>query len=182
MDDKREKQYIQRILDGETELFGFFLDRYSRPVYALVTPIVSSREDAEELVQDVFLKAFQHLSRYKGDASFSTWIYRIAYNAAVSFTRKRRQEYHYIEEDAINNVPDEKANSLLESTDDEERIACLMRAIEKLDPEEKTLITLFYYEERPITAIGEVLGLTLSNVKTKLHRTRKKIYLLMNKE
>lgn len=182
MNEKCEKQYIQRILDGETELFAAFLDQYSRLVYTLIVPIVLSPEDAEELVQDVFLKAFQNLGKYKGDSSFSTWIYRIAYNTAISFTRKRKLEYHYIEENAINQVSDKQSESLLEPTEDEERIVRLMQAIELLEPQEKALITLFYYEERPMTVIGEILGMTLANVKTKLHRTRKKLYLLINKE
>lgn len=182
MDVKQENRYIQRILDGETELFAYFLDRYSRQLYALIVPIVSSPEDAEELVQDAFLKAFQHLNKYKGDSAFSTWLYRIAYNTAISFTRKRKQEYHCIEENMINNVSDEEALGLLEPTDDEERMNRLLNAIELLDAEEKALITLFYYEEQPVAVVGKVLGLTLSNVKVKLHRTRKKICVLMNKE
>ena len=76
-----EAQYIARILNGETECFSVFLDRYGRPLYSLIVQIVGCPEDAEELVQDVFLKAFKNLSGYKGDCIFSTWLYRIAYKA-----------------------------------------------------------------------------------------------------
>ncbi|WP_239059528.1 RNA polymerase sigma factor [Bacteroides sp. 224] len=162
-------------------MFSLFLDRYSRPVYSLIIQIVPSSEDAEELVQDIFLKAFRSLDKYKGDASFSTWIYKIAYNMAISFTRKRKKEYLYIEENTINNVPDDEVADLLCPTDNEERIVRLMQAIDLLNTEEKTLITLFYYEEKKIEEIGVVLDLTEANVKVKLHRTRKKIYVLMNK-
>ncbi|WP_455584439.1 RNA polymerase sigma factor [Bacteroides sp.] len=175
-----ETRYIARILDGETECFSVFLDRYSRPLYSLIVQIVGCSEDAEELVQDVFLKAFRHLSNYKGECLFSTWLYRIAYNAAISATRKKKQEFFYIEENTINNVPDDKADDVLCLTDDEERIAKLIGAIERLDVEEKALITLFYYEEKSIEEIGGILKLSPGNVKVKLHRTRKKIYLLMN--
>ena len=114
------------------------------------------------------------------ESRFSTWLYRIAYNAAVSATRKKKQEFLYIEEGTINNVPDEKADEILCPTDDEERTAKLMQAIDLLNVEEKALITLFYFEEKSIEEIGEVLKLSSGNVKVKLHRTRKKIYLLMN--
>ena len=64
MEQKDESYYIKRILEGETEHFSVFLDRYSRPLYALIVQIVGCHEDAEELLQDVFLKAFRHLNRY----------------------------------------------------------------------------------------------------------------------
>ncbi|MCS2714378.1 sigma-70 family RNA polymerase sigma factor [Bacteroides thetaiotaomicron] len=93
MEQKDESYYIERILDGETEYFSVFLDRYSRPLYTLVVQIVGCPEDAEELLQDIFLKAFRNLNRYKGECRFSTWIYRIAYNTAISATRKKKQEF-----------------------------------------------------------------------------------------
>ena len=120
MEQKDESYYIKRILEGETEHFSVFLDRYSRPLYALIVQIVGCHEDAEELLQDVFLKAFRHLNRYKGECRFSTWIYRIAYNAAISATRKKKQELLYIEENTINNVPDDVADSVLARAEDEE--------------------------------------------------------------
>ena len=168
MEQKDESYYIKRILEGETEHFSVFLDRYSRPLYA------------EELLQDVFLKAFRHLNRYKGECRFSTWIYRIAYNAAISATRKKKQELLYIEENTINNVPDDVADSVLARAEDEEQVDRLSRAIDQLNGEEKALITLFYYEEKSLEEIGEVLKISISNVKVRLHRTRKKICVLMN--
>ena len=175
-----EAQYIARILNGETECFSVFLDRYGRPLYSLIVQIVGCPEDAEELVQDVFLKAFKNLSGYKGDCIFSTWLYRIAYNTAISATRKKKHEFLYIEENAINNVPDEKVATLFEPTDDEERISRLAHAVDLLSVEEKALITLFYYEEKSIEEVGGILKLTVANVKVRLYRVRKKLYLLMN--
>lgn len=180
MEQKDESYYIKRILDGETEYFSVFLDRYSRPLYTLIVQIVGCHEDAEELLQDVFLKAFRNLNRYKGECRFSTWIYRIAYNAAISATRKKKQELLYIEENTIHNVPDDVADSVLTQAEDEEQVDCLSRAIGQLNGEEKALITLFYYEEKSLEEIGEVLKISISNVKVRLHRTRKKICVLMN--
>ena len=119
MEQKDEISYVKRILDGETELFSVFLDSYSHSLYSLIVQIVRCPEDAEELVQDVFLKAFRHLQRYKGECRFSTWLYRIAYNEAISATRKKKQEYFCIEESIINNLPDEKIENLMDPTEDE---------------------------------------------------------------
>lgn len=175
MEQKDEIHYINRIREGETELFSVFLDRYSRPLYALIVQIVGCPEDAEELLQDVFLKAFRSLNGYKGECSFSTWLYRIAYNMAVSATRKKKQEVFYIEESMINNVSDEKVDVMIASTDDD----VLSRAIGLLGVEEKMLITLFYYEGKSLEEIGEILKMSVGNAKVKLHRTRKKLYILM---
>ena len=147
MEQEDEIYYITRILDGETEYFSVLLDRYSRPLYSLIVQIVGCPEDAEELLQDVFLKAFRNLSGYKQECRFSTWLYRIAYNTSISATRKRKQEFLYIEESAINNVPDEKIDEMIALGGDEEQIECLRKAIDQLEGEEKALITLFYYEE-----------------------------------
>lgn len=181
MELKDEAQCIARILDGEVEHFSLFLDRYSRPLHALIVQIIGCHEDAEELVQDVFLKAFRSLGSYKGECRFSTWLYRIAYNVAISATRKKKHEFLYIEEHAIHQVSNEKVDALLGAVDNEERVGQLTQAIDLLTVEEKALITLFYYEEKSMEEVGEILELTLSNVKVRLHRTRKKLYLLMNR-
>lgn len=180
MEQKDEIYYITRILDGETEYFSVLLDRYSRPLYSLIVQIVGCPEDAEELLQDVFLKAYRNLSGYKRESKLSTWLYRIAYNVAISATRKKKQEFLYIEESTINNVPDEKAHEVIDLAGDEEQINRLVSAIDHLSGEEKALITLFYYEDKSIEEISEVMKLSVSNVKVRLHRTRKKIYVLMN--
>lgn len=86
-----ETHIIHRILKGETSLYEYFLDKYSQQVFILIIRIVENQEDAEELTQDTFLKAFEHLSSFKAESSFSTWIYRIAYNTAISATRKKNK-------------------------------------------------------------------------------------------
>lgn len=175
-----ENAYIKRILNGETELFAYFLDRYSRPLYSLIIQIVSSPEDTEEILQDVFLKAFQSLGGYRGNSSFSTWLYRIAYNKAISATRKQKNECFYIEESIINNVSDDEAEHIMVLSDNEEQLLKLSHAIGQLSADEKALITLFYYEEKTIDEVALIFALTQVNVKVKLHRIRKKLYVLMN--
>lgn len=180
MNVREETTYIRRILDGETELYSCFLDRYSRPMYSLVIQIVSGSEDAEEIVQDVFLKAFNSLHTYRGDSSFSTWLYRIAYNMAIGFARKKKREYIAIEENLLNSIPDDKADSVLFPTDDEEKIMKLTEAIGMLSSEETAIITLFYYEEKSVDEVAQITKLSPSNVKVRLHRARKKLYVILS--
>jgi len=168
--------YIKRILDGETNLFSFFLERYSRPVYSLIIQIIPNHEDAEELTQDAFVKAFRKLATFKNDCSFSTWLYRIAYNTAVSATRKRKAIFPVLDESMIENIPEETIDAFFANDDDEEMLQRLEQAIDYLNSEEKALITLYYMEGKPISDIAPILGLTSENIKVKLFRVRKKLY------
>ena len=88
-----EGDSIRRILAGETGLYSVFIQRYSPQVFALIVKMVSCPEDAEELTQDVFVKAFNKLDSFKGKSGFSTWLYRIAYNTAISALRKKRRVF-----------------------------------------------------------------------------------------
>lgn len=90
MRSENENILLQRILGGETDLFSHFVERYSNLIFSLIVRVVISKEDAEEITQDVFLKAFQKLHTFNGKCSFSTWLYGIAHNSAVSATRKKK--------------------------------------------------------------------------------------------
>ena len=169
--------YIQRIQAGDTACFACLLDKYSRPVHSLILKVVRNREDAEELAQDVFMKVFKHLSSFKGECSFSTWIYRIAYNTAISETRKKRHEFLAIEESVINNVSEQEVAEALDRTDSSDQIQMLDAALAQLPPDERAIILLFYMKEKTIDEVATITGLTASNIKVKLHRIRKKLFL-----
>ncbi len=182
MENLTEQDLIQSILDGNTHSFSVLLKRYQRPIHSLVRQIVSNREDAEELTQDVFLKAFRKLDTFKGGSSLSTWLYRIASNTAVSATRKKRLVYPEFDENQFANLPDETVDEISEKENDEAQLQRLENAIERLNPEEKALISLYYTENKPLTEVALILNLSSDNAKVKLHRTRKKIVLLLNNE
>jgi len=169
-----EQELIARILDGHAEDFGYFLERYSQEAFAIVVRLVPQQEDAEELVQDAFVRAFNRLETFAGRSSFSTWICRIAYTTAISWLRKRRMKYLSIDEQ-----PKLTDTEVDEALDDESRIEELRRAITLLKPDEQTLITLFYYDNRPLNDIAYILDAEPNTLATRLHRIRRKLYLLM---
>ena len=169
-----EQELIARILDGHAEDFGYFLERYSQEAFAIVVRLVPQQEDAEELVQDAFVRAFNRLETFEGRSSFSTWICRIAYTTAVSWLRKRRMKYLSIDEQ-----PKLTDTEVDEALDDESRIEELRRAITLLKPDEQTLITLYYYDNRPLNDIAYILDAEPNTLATRLHRIRRKLYLLM---
>jgi len=171
--------YIEKIQAGETECFSVLLDRYSQSVFSLIIKIAGSREDAEELTQDVFLKVFRSLTSFQGNSLFSTWLYRIAYNVAISATRKKKYEWTTIEESMIENLSESEINDDVEQLEKEEQLNRLEKALGQLLPDERALVTLFYMQEKQIDEIASITGLSISNVKVKLHRIRKKMLVLM---
>lgn len=180
MDANNDLYNIKKVLEGDTAAFSGILQRYSNRIFAVIVRIVGCREDAEELTQDVFMKVFSSLKQYKGNSEFSTWIYRIAYNTAISYTRKQRKEISYIDESLYENISEEEVDALFNRTDNSEKIEQLEQSVARLTGEEKALLSLFYTDMRPINEIAEITGLTETNVKTKLHRIRKKLYIIMS--
>ncbi|MBQ7822956.1 MAG: RNA polymerase sigma factor [Bacteroidaceae bacterium] len=180
MDANNDLYNIKKVLEGDTAAFSGILQRYSNRIFAVIVRIVGCREDAEELTQDVFMKVFSSLKQYKGNSEFSTWIYRIAYNTAMSYTRKQRKEIPYIDESLYENISEEEVDALFNRTDNSEKIEQLEQSVARLTGEEKALLSLFYTDMRPINEIAKITGLTETNVKTKLHRIRKKLYIIMS--
>lgn len=177
-----EQHIIAQVLGGKTEAFSYFMDTYGQQVYTLIVRMVGSEEDAEELTQDTFMKAFNHLSSFCGNSSFSTWVYRIAYNTALSALRKHpSREVLTFDEGVWNRLSDTEIDESLDC-EEEHRLESLQRALRRLSPDEQAIVTLFYEEEKSIAELAEILKQTESNVKVKLHRIRKKLYLLIKEE
>jgi RNA polymerase sigma-70 factor (ECF subfamily) len=169
---------IQRIIKGEREAFALLMERYGSKVYGLAARLVGNDLEAEETTQETFIQAFTHLSDFRGEADFGSWLYRIAYNTALKNLRRRKTVVLPIDDRLTDSVSDEAADTALaEAT--EERIAMVEAALQRLTPDDRTLVTLFYYEERPTRDIAYVLGTTVSNVTTRLHRVRKRLYLII---
>lgn len=179
MESLSDTYYIERILAGDTSCFASLFDRYGKQVYAWVCRVIQNREDAEELTEDVFVKAFQHLESFRGESDFLTWLYRIAYNLSISAVRKKKVEYLAIEDSQLSNISEEMIQDQLGQADSSERLDLLDWALEQLPPDDRALILLFYKEDKSIEELAQITGLSIANIKVKLHRTRKKLYILM---
>jgi len=173
---KEDNFYIERIKQGDTAAFATLVDKHKDMVFTICVKIVRKAEDAEELAQDVFLKVYEKLESFRGDARFSTWLYRIAYNAAISKTRKRRLEVEALDDFTINNYSVDDIKEELQTIDKEEQQVLLKKAMESLSDDDYLIIKLFYLKELPVKDISEITGLSQANIKVKLHRIRKKMY------
>ena len=169
-----EQRLIVRILDGHAEDYGYFLERYGGEVFAIVSRLVPNREDAEELTQDAFVRAYSRLDSFIGRSSFSTWVCRIAYTVAVSWLRKKRIRYLNIDDHP--HASDAEVDEVL---DNESRLDELREAIALLRPDEQMLLELFYFESRPLADIAYILDVEPGTIATRLHRVRRKLYSIM---
>ncbi len=171
--------YLERIKKGETSAFAALVEKHKDMVFTIIVKIVKRPEDAEEIAQDVFLKVFEKLESFRGESKFSTWLYRIAYNAAISKTRQRRLEVQALDDFTINNYSLDEVKEELEAVSPEEQQTLLKSALEELSDDDYLIVKLFYLEELPVKDISQITELSQANVKVKLHRIRKKLYCTM---
>lgn len=176
-----EQRLIRKVREGDAEAFAPLVERYSRPIFALVVGIVGQREEAEELTQDIFLKAYTRLSTFGGRSTFSTWLYRIACNTALSAVRSRRRRFALFDSDRSERLPELSDDGELTELSEAQEQALLV-ALDRLDPDERALIQLHYYENRPLSECGEILSISESNAKVRLHRIRKKLGLWISEK
>jgi RNA polymerase sigma factor (sigma-70 family) len=173
--------YLKLVLEGNTSKFSYFIEKYKGMAFSIAFRIIDNREDAEEIVQDAFLKAFKSLEKFRKDSKFSTWFYRIVVNSSLSRARSKRPESSSIDEDDIADVVVESVESAYRGLALSEQKKFIHLALEELSIEDRLLLTLYYLNENSIDEIMEITGITQENVKMKLHRARNKMYKILNK-
>ncbi len=173
---KEDEFYINRVTAGDNNAFAGLVDKHKEMVFTIVVKILRNREDAEEVAQDTFVKAFKALDSFKREARFSTWLYRIAYNAAISRSRKKQHEFTAIDENMIENYTTDVVSKSINELDADEQVSAINTLMGKLPEEENLLLTLFYKKEKSVEEISEITGYSQSNVKVKLYRIRKRMY------
>jgi RNA polymerase sigma-70 factor (ECF subfamily) len=167
---------IRNVLEGDTEAFGILVDRYGNMVFQVVFRISGNREEAEDLSQEVFIRAFRQLGQFRGDAAFSSWLYRIAWNLSMDRLDKRKKEA-WIELDKLTDTHtlNTAISEPYQAMDMAERKRSLTLEIEKLDAPDRLLIELYYRDDKTVKEIAWIMGIGESNVKIRLHRIRKKL-------
>jgi RNA polymerase sigma-70 factor (ECF subfamily) len=173
--------YLQQIIAGNARAYTFLVDKHKDMVFSIALKILHNREDAEEVAQDAFVKAYQSLSGFKNEAKFSTWLYRIVYNSAISKVRKKKLELSPLDDSTINNYSDDTMDSNFFLVEEPDQFELLQKALQSLPEDENVIVSLFYQNDNSIEDISAITGLTVANVKVKLHRIRKKLYIEMQK-
>jgi len=172
---------IERVKQGDPEAFASLVNRYKAPAFSIALKILKNSEDAEEVVQEAFVRAFQNIKRFREESKFSTWLYRIVYNSCISEIRKNRRESVPLEKVAEHDPGFHDIDDALKQLSGKEAKAIVREALEFLNPADYTLLTLYYYEDKPLKEIGKVMGLKYGNVKVKIQRARGKLHETLTK-
>ena len=176
MTQPKDQIYIDKVLEGDTSSYSYLVEKYKDMAYTVALKIVRNAEDAEEVAQDSFIKAFQQLRTFQGKSKFSTWLYTIVYRTAISKTRKKKIEVTAIDEYVIDNYSTDTSFSQIEELKYEEQQKYIKAAIDRLPELDALLVTLFYMNDNSLDEIEKITGYTKTNIKVRLFRARKKLY------
>ena len=178
MSDLTETAIVEAVRKGRREGQTEMVSRYAERVFAMIVRQVPDVMDAQELMQDAFMRAFDHIDSYDPHkASLSTWLCRIAYRLTLDFLKRRRPMIVSLEDTKVwqTDISDEVLEAEL-STGREERIEQLQKVINDLPDDERMLLTLYYFEDRPLTEIAYITGIDAKPLANRLYRTRKKLF------
>ena len=173
-----DNSIIERILSGDKSGYRDLANRHKDYAFTVAYKIAGTREDAEEIAQDAFIQAFQALPTFNQEAKFTTWFYRIVFNAALMFKRKNRIRAEDIELSQSAQYVTADTDKNLKITEQRQYI---QKAFNHLSPDDVTIITLFYLKERSLEEIAQVVGISAETVKVKLCRARKRLAETMSK-
>lgn len=167
-----DKDLLLRIKQGHRDAYRELIQRHSSYVMSICMQVLRNREEAEEVAQDTFVKAFKYIDSFNGTSKFRTWLYQIAYRTSIDCYR-RRKRVESIDEPQYNNIADQDTS--IERIDNQDMRAHIEKMLELMTQEEAVIIRMFYFEEMNVKELCVILEMTDSNVKIKLFRARKKL-------
>lgn len=177
-----EAAYVRRVQEGDVAAFDFLVSKYRERLFSVVYNMTSNREDAADLVQESFIKAFRSIRRFQGKSSFFTWLYRIAVNTSLSHLKKNRLRRFF----SLENINDEASSSeiveVLSAKTKTEKGAIigelqerLNEAMQKLSPKHRTVVVLFEIEGLSHQEISEIMGCSVGTVRSRLHYAKQQL-------
>ncbi|MES2651027.1 MAG: sigma-70 family RNA polymerase sigma factor [Bacteroidota bacterium] len=167
---------ITAVLAGQTAEYAVLVKRHQRFVFTLAMRFAKNREDAEEIAQDCFVKAYRALGTFRQTSKFTTWLYAITYTTAMTFLRKKRLDTSSINDDEhVLQIANSGTDFDADTVERKSTYAYLNQAIDMLLPDDVAIITLFYKGEQSLEEIATALNMEANTVKVKLHRARARL-------
>ncbi|MBD0279397.1 MAG: sigma-70 family RNA polymerase sigma factor [Bacteroidota bacterium] len=177
-----DSEIISQVVRGDQNAYATLVERYQNYVFTIVLRYVKNREDAEEVAQDVFIKAYRSLADFKGTAKFSTWLYTVTTTTCITFLRKNKLEVHSLDNEKVFAAADNiDSGARANQIEQKSRVNMVNEAIRLLNPEDAQIITLFYKGEQTLEEIARILGKEPNTVKVQLHRARGRLKEKMQK-
>jgi RNA polymerase sigma factor (sigma-70 family) len=168
-------ELIEQTLAGNQAAYADLVKRHQRFVFTLARRFSKNREDAEEIAQDCFIKAYRSLSSFQRQSKFSTWLYSIVYTTAMTFLRKKRVDTDSIDDESVYVQLENHSGYDSNSAENRSRSYYLNQAITQLLPDDAAIITLFYMGEQSLDEISQALAIAPNTVKVKLFRARQRL-------
>lgn len=181
MDCDQEKTWTHAAAEGDLEAYGHLIRLYKDMVFSLSLTILKNRQDAEDLCQDVLVKAFRMLPQYRHEAPLKAWLYRITYHEGLNRLKNLRRTRSTVEIDEAAYSNTSAYNSAVVGLENIDRKKMLHHALDHLSTQDQVLIQAYYFEDLSIREMSEMTGLSESNVKIKLHRSRKILHQVLQK-
>lgn len=180
--EQSDREIVREVLNGNPDLFEVLVARYEKPIFNYVYGMVRHRQDAEDLTQEAFVKAFFALKTYKESFEFSTWMYRIARNVCLDYFRRQKIRSFFSLNTPVGEEEEDEIGDFLPSGKDPEEgvlegelLERVSEAVGKLPWKFREVIVLRYVEELPYEDIAQILGVPVGTVKTYLHRAKLKL-------
>ncbi|TMI71697.1 MAG: sigma-70 family RNA polymerase sigma factor [Bacteroidetes bacterium] len=171
-----DSEIISKVLTGDQQAYAELVTRYQNYVFTLAFRFTKNREDAEEVSQDIFVKAYRALADFKGNSKFSTWLYTIVNNTCITFLRKKKLQTHSLDKEGVFEVADSQDSGLrANQVEQKSKVAMVNNAIKMLGADDAEIITLFYKSEQSLEEIAQILGLETNTAKVRLHRARTRL-------
>jgi RNA polymerase sigma factor (sigma-70 family) len=171
-----DNEIISKVLSGDYQAYAGLVNRYQNYVFTLALRMVKNREDAEEVAQDTFIKAYKYLADFKGNSKFTTWLYTIVNNTGISFLRKKKLTIHSLENEKVFEAADNQGSGMtVNMMEQKSRLTMVNDAIRLLNPDDAQIITLFYKAEQSLEETAQVLGIEVNAAKVRLHRARTRL-------
>lgn len=177
-----DNEIISRVLQGEQSAFAELVTRYQSYVFTLTLRMIKSREDAEEVAQDIFIKAYRSLADFRGEAKFSTWLYTITNTTCITFLRKKKLDIYSLDNEKVFESADNRDSGFSANlVEQKSRVNMVNKAIALLSADDVEVITLFYQAEQNLEEISRILGIETNTAKVRLHRARTRLKEKMEK-
>jgi RNA polymerase sigma-70 factor (ECF subfamily) len=171
-----DNDLIQVVLQGNTNAYADLVERYRNFVFTIVLRYINNREDAEEVSQDIFVKAFRSLADFKGASKFSTWLYTIATTSCLTFLRRKKLAAISLDNEKVFAVAENLDGGMpANGIEQKNRVLMVNEAIKMLSPDDAQIITLFYKGEQSLEEISKIMGKETNAVKVQLHRARTRL-------
>ncbi len=171
-----EELVINRILKGDQTAFSILVRKYQDYVFTLVLRFTTNREDAEEIAQDVFVKAYRSLADFRGDAKFSTWLFTITRTTCLSFLRKKKLDTVSLDNERTGlQVENQESGFSANGIEQKSKHTMLKNAISMLSTDDAQVLNLFYQGDQSLEEIGKIMRLDPNTVKVKLYRARQRL-------